>query len=394
MKISLFMVPRLTHGGGCERYFINLANYLCDRGHEVKIITSNQLEYRFLMVFLNIIYGNPILYNNNRLNKQDVAHSLLPGVCLVEAHMWDMWKWLHQADVIYAKNEILDLVALHAISLTARRQLPPVVVGVHTPIRYPVARSLLARIHNMLYLGPLYRKLLRFSRAIHISNEYDIFITRWFKGNINIYKIPYPFNVDEYIKIERYKNDQFSVLFSGRLTEQKGVDLLVEIITACAEDKLLADTHWTIAGSGEPRYENTISALANRTAHVTFMGYVPHDRLVDLYAKHAVVVVPSRWETLPYVCLEAQACGVPVIASNIPGPADIILHGETGLLVEPTVEGFVGALRALRQTWERQPQTIIEMGRRAQQRIASHFSPASIFPKLEAMLTDVAGSPQ
>ena len=43
--------------------------------------------------------------------------------------------------------------------------------------------------------------------------------------------------------------------------------------------------------------------------------------------------MPSRWECFPYVCLEAQACGLPVVAFDIPGPRDIIERGCTGALV-------------------------------------------------------------
>lgn len=54
-----------------------------------------------------------------------------------------------------------------------------------------------------------------------------------------------------------------------------------------------------------------------------------------LYALFDVVVVPSLWEGLPYVILEAMAMRKPVIASSIPGNAEVVVDGETGYLVPP-----------------------------------------------------------
>jgi glycogen(starch) synthase len=105
------------------------------------------------------------------------------------------------------------------------------------------------------------------------------------------------------------------VLFAGRLSPEKGVLELVE-----AADGL----NLVVAGDGP---------LRTRVpgAH----GFVPHDDLQRLYARAAVVVCPSRREGFGVACLEAMAHGRPVVATSVGGLLDLVVDGETGIVVPP-----------------------------------------------------------
>jgi glycosyltransferase involved in cell wall biosynthesis len=113
------------------------------------------------------------------------------------------------------------------------------------------------------------------------------------------------------------------VLFAGRLSPEKGVLELVE----AAEGLPLV-----VVGDG-PLRPRVPGAL----------GFVPHDELERLYARAAVVACPSHREGFGVACAEAMAHGKPVVASAVGGLLDIVVDGETGLLVPP---GDVSALRA------------------------------------------------
>src|SRR5262249_4412772 len=73
------------------------------------------------------------------------------------------------------------------------------------------------------------------------------------------------------------------------------------------------------------------------------LGWVPPSELARLYARAAVVACPSRREGFGVVCAEAMAHARPVVASAVGGLRDLVVDGETGILVPP---GDVAALRA------------------------------------------------
>lgn len=114
------------------------------------------------------------------------------------------------------------------------------------------------------------------------------------------------------------------VLFVGQLVRGKGADVLVE---AAAQ----IDVRVTIIGDGAERA--ALEALArSRNVDVTFTGTLPPDRVAEHMASARVVVVPSRVpETFCLVGIEAQALGVPVIASTIGGISEWLTPGDTGL---------------------------------------------------------------
>ena len=106
-----------------------------------------------------------------------------------------------------------------------------------------------------------------------------------------------------------------AVLFAGRLSPEKGIDDLL----AAADGLPLV-----VAGDG-PLRGRVPGAL----------GFVSRDELARLYGRAAVVACPSRREGLGVVCAEAMAHARPVVASAVGGLLDLVVDGETGLLVRP-----------------------------------------------------------
>ncbi len=105
------------------------------------------------------------------------------------------------------------------------------------------------------------------------------------------------------------------VLYAGRLSPEKGV---LELVEAAAGLNLV------VAGDGP---------LRARVPQAR--GFVPPGELQRLYARAAVVVCPSRREGFGVACLEAMAHARPVVASGVGGLNDLVVHGQTGLLVPP-----------------------------------------------------------
>ncbi|MGH7790676.1 MAG: glycosyltransferase, partial [Thermodesulfobacteriota bacterium] len=72
-----------------------------------------------------------------------------------------------------------------------------------------------------------------------------------------------------------------------------------------------------------------------------------HNQLKDWYRKADVFVFPSRFDTFGLVILEAMACGLPVVAYNVPSPNDIVQNGVTGILGDNLEENIAKALADL-----------------------------------------------
>jgi glycosyltransferase involved in cell wall biosynthesis len=388
-RIALFSYPRLVHGGGFEKYLIALANAMRERGHAVDVVTSSRREYRALNVALNVYYRNPLLYDNSRLTSEQLR-AQLPGITLHEVAFPLLRRTLARADVIYAKNEVLDLGILRTLG---RRRLPPVVCGVHTPMWYPRALTPQAKLHNALYLGRTYRALLGGVAAVHVSNENDerLFPREHGWPASRVHRIPYPYAAPSVpVAAARERSGPLRVLYAGRLTEQKGVDVLLGTIEQ-ANAASPGAYEFTLAGSGEPRWEQQLAELVARSGNVRYLGHVAHEDVAGLYADADVALVPSNWETFPFACLEPQGAGVPVVASDIPGCRDIVADGKTGLLVPPgDASAACAALDRLRLLRGDDEARFAELGRRAAARVEEEFAPQKIMRELESMLLGVA----
>jgi len=121
------------------------------------------------------------------------------------------------------------------------------------------------------------------------------------------------------------------ITFIGRLTPQKGIDVLLRAFAAISRN--LPNLQLDIIGEG-PQKETLIKNVKTLgiTDKVVFHGTLAQPE--TLLAAAAVFVLPSRSEGLSNALLEAMACGLPVIATAVGGNLDLIENGQNGLLVE------------------------------------------------------------
>jgi glycosyltransferase involved in cell wall biosynthesis len=146
-------------------------------------------------------------------------------------------------------------------------------------------------------------------------------------------------------------DDPPHVLYAGRLSPEKGVLALVEAARGLP---------LVVAGDGP---------LRDRVPEGR--GWVPHDELLRLYDRAAIVACPSLREGFGVACAEAMAHARPVVASNVGGLRDLVVDGETGLLVPP---GDVAALRSALERLVGDENLRRRLGAAARTRIREHFS--------------------
>ena len=120
----------------------------------------------------------------------------------------------------------------------------------------------------------------------------------------------------------------------GRLDRVKGFDLALKAIASIVTR--FPTLRLTIAGDGPEHLEleQQINELGLQ-AVVDMVGWVHPDKVRSLIDTVTLVVIPSRSEGLPQVSIEAGLMGRPVVATGVGGLPEIIVHGRTGLLVEP-----------------------------------------------------------
>ena len=144
-------------------------------------------------------------------------------------------------------------------------------------------------------------------------------------------------------KIVHYINDRFikknrlDLLFVGGLDTAhyfKGVDILLKSLAG------ITSRPWRllIAGEGDRRpYYESLAVKLNLEKKVEFRGKLTDEELVRSYQNSDLLILPSinNNEAFGLVLIEAMACGVPVIASNLPGVRNVFNNHQQGLLVEP-----------------------------------------------------------
>jgi glycosyltransferase involved in cell wall biosynthesis len=141
------------------------------------------------------------------------------------------------------------------------------------------------------------------------------------------------------------------VLYAGRLSPEKGV---LELVAAADGMKLV------VAGDG-PLRPRVPGAL----------GFVPHGELQGLYARAAVVACPSRREGFGVACLEAMSHARAVVATDVGGLRDLVVDGETGLVIPPRRPE---ALRAALERLLADEELRRRLGAAGRERAREHFS--------------------
>ena len=122
----------------------------------------------------------------------------------------------------------------------------------------------------------------------------------------------------------------FTLLFAGRISEDKNLALLSKIIKR-ANTERPGTYNLVVAGDGPdlPRLKTELAGQNN----ILFTGRLSSEELVDWYRSVDLFVFPSHTDTFGMVVLEAQACGVPCLVTNTGGPKEIILTNRTGQIV-------------------------------------------------------------
>lgn len=253
--------------------------------------------------------------------------------------------------VVFVTPSTLAPPTLLAGRLTATPVVPWEVTFVERDVEDPRA-PLRARL-----LPPTQRLTYRWAAAVAaVSADVAAHVARTQPGLANhaVFELPNP--IDPAALREQRHTERpaagaaprgFSICAGGRLTRQKGFDLLIAAL-ARRRAELPDDWRLTLLGEGDLRAQLEEQARAAGLDHrIEFAGLLPNP--FPAMSGSDVFVHPARWEGFGMVLLEALALGVPVLATNCPGgPREILDCGRYGRLVPPEDPAALGeALVAL-----------------------------------------------
>jgi glycosyltransferase involved in cell wall biosynthesis len=155
-----------------------------------------------------------------------------------------------------------------------------------------------------------------------------------------VHVVPFGVDLEQFSRgapLQRDEAADGSTLVVGaasRLGSEKGFHYLLRAVALLRDRGTVVDV--VLAGDGEER------ARLERMTHdlrlrdrVRFLGAVPHDKVPAVVRQLDIFVMPSTWEGFGVSAIEASAMELPVVASNIHGIPDVVIHEQTGILVPP-----------------------------------------------------------
>ncbi len=351
--------------GGQETFSLELLHGLQQRGHEVTVIS---MKTGVALPEFDLFQGIPVYRFEFSLV---LASRNLAQIRVLLERIGDL-KNRFAPDLVHVNDDgvtvFFHLNTFHLYSC-------PTVTTVHAPVRVGAPN------------GSLSVRMLRASSRVVAVSQAIFKATTAFAPEIAprasvllngltmplLEPAPLPYNPPRF-------------LIMGRLVPEKGFDLALEAFAALLPH--FPAVRLTVAGDGSAR--TYLEALAQHLGigHATdFMGWTAPDEIPTLINAVTAVVVPSRWEE-PFglVALEGAQMARPVIATRVGGLPEIVVDGETGMVV--TAADSAALASAMRSVLE-SPGASARMGAAARQRAARYFSGARMVDEYESLFSNV-----
>ena len=358
MNICFFSDDYIPAKTGTGVSVAMMAKELVKRGHKVVVLTTrrrNQPKYESIDgVQIYRLFSIPLFGFYQALATPGRIQKIMA---------------LHQIEV--AHFHYLSLLSLFG-SLVARR------MGVRQVFTHHMTVDHLTQPWLMKPLKPLFKAMIRrFCSGMDLATApSQNFVTLNKEGSpVPLFFIsnpmPYKFQISPVqtpAPAASETTDDFTLLYAGRLDQEKNVSFLIRAVALAA--KVQPNVKLIIAGTG--REEQKLRRLVDRLGihdKVTFLGWVEHKVLAEFYRQSQAFVLPSKVETQAIVVLEAMTFGKPIImADSIVTATEFITEGENGIIVKGNDDkSLANAICYL----ARHPEEAQEMGERSRERVSS-----------------------
>jgi len=250
-----------------------------------------------------------------------------------------------------------------------------------------------ANIHvpNILHTV-LLRKLKHQAKIIAISSYIKSLLLEQGFLSSNITVVNYGVDTNLFKPMNVEKPNIFTILYVGRIVFPKGIhNIIIALAKILKKDK---NVQLLIAGDVDEdeeyfNYLKKLIRLLRLTNNVSFLGKISHADLPSIYNKANVFVYPSIYpEPQGMAILEAMACGVPVVASNIGGIPDMIRNNENGFLVKANDPiALAEAITILKEN----PETTVKIREKGLKVVRERFTWEIIAQRVLQEYEDIAG---
>jgi len=183
-----------------------------------------------------------------------------------------------------------------------------------------------------------------------------------------------------------WAGDDPLLLLVGRLHTTKGVDVAIRVVKWV--QRRIPDVRLIIRGSG-PEHDALVRLAKeqNLEGSVRIIGRRSRDEMIDLYNRADVVLCTSRADLMPFSLMEGSACGRPCVATDVGAIRDIVVDGQTGIVLhDQSVEAIGAAVCSLLEDEERRN----ALGAGARRRAEETFALPVVAERLHEVYEDVA----
>ncbi len=330
-------------GAGTGVYVDNLTRFLMKRGHQLKVLCCDHYPPKKEYPVETILFKN----DNNKTFELDFDFPVLASHPLSKGSTFgELSKSQRQAYVQVLRDTIAkelslfrpDIVHVYhgwiIASILAEFNIPYIVslhgTEYHAFDKYEDYReTILYGIHHAEMIISLTNNEKRQSILRYDEDDRKITIIP-LSVDTNVFR---SLEVDKAVLLKSFsiaETNRPIVFLGGRLTAQKGVDVLLNAAHLYSRCDLRPLT--LIAGDGDLRPYLMQLASKLQLDSVYFLGQIDHEKMVALYNIADIVAIPSIFEPLPLSAMEALACGTPVVASDVGGLRQII-NEQIGYLV-------------------------------------------------------------
>ena len=310
-KKICFLEGDISRSGGTERITTEIANQLSDfnNKYEIHILSLvKQGDTNFFDIRESITTS--VLFNQPNINmKRDYLYIV---------HCIRKYIKKHKIDVLIDVDTVLDVFSIPATRFTKTKFISWEHFNYYENLGVKYrdwGRRLSARYADAL---------------VTITDEDKGYFLKNLKPNCPVYSIynPIPFRKNKH----QYNIDSKIILSAGRLTYQKGFDMLIDVAKDVFENN--PEWKWIILGEGEDRHilEEKIAEF-NLKNHVILEGNVKN--INNYYEQASIFVLTSRYEGFGLVLTEAKSHGLPCVSFKCKaGPSEIILDNINGYLID------------------------------------------------------------